>query len=425
LCRSQNRPRLRSVIAVCLPRAVPMNLRRVVCWRLLLLVAARRSLRIAASHHHAQRHDESFARDVTTAVAAREAFLPRGFGKVLLPHGAPQASGPSGAHEQERQLLDPCGLPPATRLRGHSSGRPFEFRRAAVVLRDQAPNAQSYDERGTTQEVGRRAVLRQAAVLPAAAVVLPAWAGSGTPEGMKTSESYSNLQQLAPQVTGTLGAGTISSRSRPATGVVLLEEVKESGQKDAPAVTAEIVLDGGIAAIVTFQSQPGYPLVRGMFYDVEVKGKVGDSAFLQVARLPEGKSFADVKNEFFTSAVLATEGRFGAYGAATDIKVLKSERVGPLRQIEVSFSALSPGQAEVPRRALIAAIQPDGSTDAVMLVGSSTASAWKQVEPAMRKIISSLRIASVRPTNIKRKAKADYRFEDQGGLNEPGGDTAL
>eukprot|EP00966_Prymnesium_polylepis_P261718 6045978-Prymnesium_polylepis.1 len=31
---------------------------------------------------------------------------------------------------------------------------------------------------------------------------------------------------------------------------------------------------------------------------------------------------------------------------------------------------------------------------------------------------STFRIARVRPTNIKRKAKNDYRFENQGGLNE-------
>jgi len=379
-------------MAVCLPLAVSMHLRGVILWRLLLLAAARRSLRVGASHNHALQHNELLARDFTTAAAAREAFLPRDFGKVLCRRRAPRASGSSGAHEQERQSLDPCGLPPPKRLRVHTSGRPSELRRTAVVLRDQ-PSAPQ-------EEVSRRAVLRRAAVIPAAAVVLPTWASSGAPEGRKTLESYSNLPHLAPQVTGTLGAGTISSADM-ISGVILLEEVRESGRKDAPAVSAEIALDGGIAATVTFQSQPGYPLVRGLFYDVEVKGKVGDSAFLQVARLPEGKNFADVNNEFFTSAVLATEGRFGLYGAATDIKVLKSERVGPLRQIEVSFSVLGPGQTEVQCRALIAATQLDGSTDAVMLVGSSTAGAWKHVESAMRKISSSLRIANVRPANIK------------------------
>ena len=278
----------------------------------------------------------------------------------------------------------------------------------------------------------------------------PTFAQSGVPEGMKTSESYSNLQQvtscnrhhhrhattpphllhlspppqISPETTGTLGAGTMSSRSRPVTGVVLLEEVQESGKKDAPTVAAELVLDGGVAATATFQSE--YPLVRGMFYDVEVKNTKGDGAFLQVARLPDGKTLADVGNAVLTKAVFSTEGRFGAYGAATDVKVLSSsEKDAPTRLLDVSFAALSPGQTEVPRRALVAAVQPEGSADVVMLVGSSTANAWKKAEPSMRAMAGSFRIAKLRKTSIARKSKNDYRFEDQGGLNEKATDNVM
>ena len=115
----------------------------------------------------------------------------------------------------------------------------------------------------------RRAVLQRAA--STAFLPLVAHAG-GVPEGMKTSESYTNLQQISPETTGTLGAGTMSSRSRPETGVVLLEEVQEAGKKDSPTVSADLVLDGGVIATATFDSEPGYPLIRGMFYDVEVRG---------------------------------------------------------------------------------------------------------------------------------------------------------
>ena len=91
-------------------------------------------------------------------------------------------------------------------------------------------------------------------LLPHAAIAQP-----GVPEGMKTSESYSTLQQIAPGTQGTLGAGTISSRSRPETGVILVEEVIETEK----TISAELVLDGGVAATATFQSEKGYPLVRG------------------------------------------------------------------------------------------------------------------------------------------------------------------
>jgi len=273
-----------------------------------------------------------------------------------------------------------------------------------------------------SSSVRRRAVLHNMASV----AVLPFVANAGgVPEGMKTSESYSNLQQISPETTGTLGAGTMSSRSRPSTGVVLLEEVIETGSKDAATVSAELVLDGGVAATTVFQAVPGYSLVRGMFYDVEVRSKSSaDGAFLQVAPLPAGKSLGDVDDKFITKAVFSTEGRFGAYGAPTDVKVLKSES-GTTRLLDIAFSALSPGQQEVPRRALVAAVQPEGAADVVMLVGGCTASSWKKAEPALRQMASSFRIARVRPTNILRKAKNDYRFEDQGGLNERKDDSVF
>ena len=52
-------------------------------------------------------------------------------------------------------------------------------------------------------------------------------------------------------------------------------------------------------------------------------------------------------------------------------------------------------------------------------------SQWKKVEPALRKMTSSFEIERVRPTSIKRKAKNDYRFEDQGGLNERKDDSVF
>lgn len=260
----------------------------------------------------------------------------------------------------------------------------------------------------------RRAVLRSAA----SAVFVPLLVdAAGVPEGMKTSESYTNLQQLSPETTGTLGAGTISSRSRPVTGVVLIEDIAESGKKDSPSVSADLVLDGGVIATATFDAEPGYPLIRGMFYDVEVRSKTSDGAFLAVASLPDGSQIADVPDKFFTKAVFSTEGRFGAYGTPTDIKVVASEK-GARRLLEITFSALSPGQTEVPRRALVAAIQPEGSRDVVMLVGGATAAQWKKSEAALRKMASSYRIARTRPTSIKRKVQNDFRFEDQGGLKE-------
>ena len=46
-------------------------------------------------------------------------------------------------------------------------------------------------------------------------------------------------QELTGQQSQNLGAGTISSRSRPITGVILLDEVQTSGPDSAPTVRAQ------------------------------------------------------------------------------------------------------------------------------------------------------------------------------------------
>ena len=77
--------------------------------------------------------------------------------------------------------------------------------------------------------------------------------------------------------------------------------MSESGKKkEGATISAELVLDGGVAATATFDAAPGYELNRGMFYDVEVRSKNQDGAFLQVAALPEGKSIGEVADSFFT-----------------------------------------------------------------------------------------------------------------------------
>ena len=184
-------------------------------------------------------------------------------------------------------------------------------------------------------------------------------------------------------------------------------------------MAAELVLDGGVAATATFQSE--YPLVRGMFYDVEVKNTKGDGAFLQVARLPDGKTLADVGNAVLTKAVFSTEGRFGAYGAATDVKVLSSsEKDAPTRLLDVSFAALSPGQTEVPRRARRrrAARGLRRRRDARL----STANAWKKAEP------TCARWRAVPDRDCARRRSRGSRrttVRGQGGLNEKATDNVM
>lgn len=213
-----------------------------------------------------------------------------------------------------------------------------------------------------------------------------------------------------------------TGKPRPETGCVLLEEVASTGNSKQPTISAELVTNGGVAATVAFESP--WPVARGMYYDVEARSQEGDSAFVHVRTLPSGKDVMAVPASYLTSSVFNTYGRWSTYGPPTDIKVLKDESNGQVRYLEVVFSVLSQSGPESIRKGVIAAIQPKGSTDAIMLVSSATSSRWKKgAEASARQAAQSFRVTRTRATQNPRAFSSDYRFEERGGLSKSAGDT--
>ena len=153
--------------------------------------------------------------------------------------------------------------------------------------------------------LSRSTLLRTVSVLIAGgaaplAITLPAPSTAAAPpqQQMRTSSDFNSIMELTGEQSQNLGAGTISSRSRPVTGVVLLDEVVSSGKESSPTISAEMVLDGGVAITASFEST--WPLAKGMFYDVESRSKGGDGAFMHVASLPSGASLETLPSTFFT-----------------------------------------------------------------------------------------------------------------------------
>ena len=87
------------------------------------------------------------------------------------------------------------------------------------------------------------------------------------------------------------------------------------------------------------------------------------------------------------------------------------------RNLELSFTTLSPGMAETKRRAVVRAMQPAGSDAVLMLVASASAVRWKKegAEAAARLAVDSFRIAATRPTTLMPVPSADYRFGKSSG----------
>ncbi len=153
-------------------------------------------------------------------------------------------------------------------------------------------------------------------------------------------------------------------------------------------------------------------LAKGAVYDIECRNDSGDSVFLSLSGKTGGKAISDLPNSFFTDKLFASNGRFSFYGPPTDIKVKKSYMDGNKRFVEMGFSILSQSTgAEIPRNAIIIATIPDGTDEAVMLVGSATSTRWKKgAEAAVRKTAESFNAIPAPKTGMKVRAKVNDSY---------------
>lgn len=149
-------------------------------------------------------------------------------------------------------------------------------------------------------------------------------------------------------------------------------------------VVAEILVQSSsdkstkVPVLASFSSP--WPLASGTVFDVECRNAAtGEGSFLAVSSSIGGRALAELPDTFFVDELIRPTGRFSFYGTPTDVKVKKSQTEGAYRFIEMSFSTLSQStQTEIPRRARIVATVPPGTSQAVMLVGSASATKWKQ-----------------------------------------------
>jgi len=220
-------------------------------------------------------------------------------------------------------------------------------------------------------------------------------------------------QTPTPPARAAGGPSSLSGKPRPETGVILLEPVVQSGK----TVSAEL-LAPGLAIGAAFES--AYPVAKGNYYDMEARTKDGDSTFVHVARLPPGVRLEDAPASFFAGTALGGTGRFGSYAAPQITSVTKGVIGSPpakgglsggKRSFDVAFNALTQGGFEVPRRGVIAAVQPTGSEVVLMLVSTVSSARWKKGgEEDSRASAASFRVTQVRPSRLQPSSDNDYRY---------------
>ena len=208
---------------------------------------------------------------------------------------------------------------------------------------------------------------------------------------------------------GNMGVSSQAGKSRPQTGVVF-RDGSEIQQDKKGNVLAEILTgtkQNPVAVLTSFSSP--WKLETGPVYDVECRdSKTGDGVFMAVTPDVKGKKIDQVSTDFLFDRLFSPTGRFSFYGPPTDIKVKSSRVEGNYRFIDISFSYLSQAtNAEIPRKAALIATIPEGTNDAVMLVGSASASRWKNngAEQKIRDTLKSFRAVPAPKTNMKLRPK--------------------
>lgn len=212
------------------------------------------------------------------------------------------------------------------------------------------------------------------------------------------------------QVSMPMGVSGQAGKSKPETGIVFRDGSELSRDTKSGNVLTEILLnaqtDDPIAVVTTFSSP--WPLAKGSVYDIECRdSNTGEGVFLSVSDKAGGKALSDLPNSFFLDKLFSPTGRFSFYGPPTDIKVRKSYMDGNNRILEIGFSILSQSTGtEIPRNAIVAATIPDGTDEAVMLVGSSTTTKWKKgTEASVRKTVATFRAIPAPKSSMKVRAK--------------------
>lgn len=214
---------------------------------------------------------------------------------------------------------------------------------------------------------------------------------------------------MPPAAVQAISATTMTGKTKPDLGMFVVSEPTET----KGLISADLVLSGGIVATAAFDSS--WPLAQGGYYDVEAATRDGDTAFLQVAKLGRGENLGSLPTKWYGEKLFGVDGRYGAYGQPTDVKIKKSAENADI--LEVSFNTLTPGGAENLRKGVVRAVQAPGSSDVILLTASASAKRWKDaaVKADALKAASTFRVASSRKSELPAEASSDYRYGKTSG----------
>eukprot|EP00429_Kryptoperidinium_foliaceum_P044979 CAMPEP_0176128192 /NCGR_PEP_ID=MMETSP0120_2-20121206/64770_1 /TAXON_ID=160619 /ORGANISM="Kryptoperidinium foliaceum, Strain CCMP 1326" /LENGTH=216 /DNA_ID=CAMNT_0017463273 /DNA_START=232 /DNA_END=880 /DNA_ORIENTATION=+ len=214
---------------------------------------------------------------------------------------------------------------------------------------------------------------------------------------LQTAAQFAVTATVASAFDGGVGG---LGKTKPETGVTLFEESSAPIQNGSGLVTAEIKSISGKPILVEFQSPwPLLPTSAGL----EARDlRSSESAFVQlVSSNPDWKN-RKVFQQLLEASVLAKQGKYGAYGTPTDIRVKPFDAERGV--YTVTFTSYTPAMRESERQVYIKPIEVGDSL--VMLVAGTTRNAFSSQEKTFSKVIDSFSAIAAPNLDYERNSDA-------------------
>jgi hypothetical protein len=219
--------------------------------------------------------------------------------------------------------------------------------------------------------------------------------------GAAAASTIATLLPHQPVLAFEGGVGGLG-KTKPDTGVIL-REGSAPIQNSKGIVTAEIVSERGNPILVEFQAP--YPLLGSTSLQARDLQQP-ESAFVQVIGSNSNKKPATNKalNVLLTDSIFGSQGKFGAYGSPTDVKISPASNAEDNILYKASFTTYTPGMLESNRKILLNCQWCDADSTLVVLVVGTTAARFKSQEATLTKIATSLVAIDAPKTGLQKSA---------------------
>ena len=182
-------------------------------------------------------------------------------------------------------------------------------------------------------------------------------------------------------------------KTKPNTGVEFYDPELVPLQNSKGIVSAEVKSFSGQPILVSFQSP--WPLLSTAA-GLETRDiRTTESAFVQVLQKVDNWQSPKIFRQLLLESVLASQGKYGAYSAPTDVKVVASKDNQP-DIFTVTFTSYTPAMLESERQLSVSAKAVDDTL--VLLCVGTTRARFSSQKKVIDKIVDSF-VAAAAPSS--------------------------